>query len=238
MADPETRPAEWDAADPVLRLPGCFVTYAPPADLIPSALPALLQPYVTFGVFNNPSKITNGALEAWVRILERTPQSRLLFHHGISTYDLPDGADQTRIARRLQERGLTADRYRFVGGLSPFRANLEVYGEADIALDTFPYNGTTTTCESLWMGLPVIHYEGRSHVARVTTTLLEHAGLGRWICATVDEYVERAVMAASDLDALASYRASARATLMRSRLFDHAGFARDFEGAVRRALIR
>ena len=236
VADPPCRPAALDAGDPVLRLRSCFLCYEPPPDCPPvSALPASFQNYVTFGVFNNPAKIAPLALRTWARILQRMPSVRLLFHHGISSYHDANGEDRRRITRALLDCAINPERFSFVGNVS-FLTGLELYSKADIALDTFPYNGTTTTCESMWMGLPVVHLAGESHVARVTTTLLHHARMPRLIASSVDEYVEVAINLASDLESLARFRASARAMLSRSPLLDYAAFARDFEKLVAEGL--
>jgi protein O-GlcNAc transferase len=235
ISDPFSRPAALDALDPVLRLNGPFVTYEPPSDApAVSELPALLNSRVTFAIFNNPAKIAPRALALWARILDRVPGARLLFHHGISTYDDPNGPDRRRIADALAGNGIGAERLSFTGCLS-YLASLELYGGADIALDTFPYNGTTTTCESLWMGLPVVHLKGDSHVSRVTTSLLTHAGLPDLIGANAQEYLDIAVHLAQNRNALALLRAGMRQRLRRSRLLDHASFARNFENVVRKS---
>lgn len=111
------------------------------------------------------------------------------------------------------------------------REHLEAYGRVDVALDPFPYNGTTTTCEALWMGVPVVTLAGRTHVARVGASLLTHLGAPEWIASSPDAYVACAATLASDLPALARIRGVLRERMAASPLCDAIGFTRGLEAA-------
>jgi predicted O-linked N-acetylglucosamine transferase (SPINDLY family) len=117
---------------------------------------------------------------------------------------------------------------------SPHAAMLAEYGDMDIALDTFPYNGGITTCEALWMGVPVVAWLGDSMISRQSAALLEAAGMHEWVAADADDFVKRAEGLANDASQLAALRSGMRAKLARSPLVDGAAFARKFEAAIAR----
>src|SRR5262249_37353358 len=142
-------------------------------------LPALQNGFVTFGVFNRPQKITDRMLRLWAAILRGAPHSRLLFHH---VYNGPREVQPEfcdPILRVLGAEGVTADRVEFVGMRSPLDAHLAVFNQVDLSLDTFPYHGMTTTCESFWMGVPVVTLADDWHVSRTGVSLNASVGLDR-----------------------------------------------------------
>ena len=173
------------ASERLIRLEGGFLCYNPMNDGPPPTLPpCLARNGVTFGSFNNPAKLSDSTLEIWARLLDRLPRAGLLLK------GKPFGDKTTRalFLSRLAERGIELGRVE----LKPWRSSevmhLELYGEVDIALDTFPYNGTTTTCEALWMGVPVVTLRGDRHAGRVGASLLTQVGLMDWIAGSPEEY--------------------------------------------------
>ena len=140
-----------------------------------------------------------------------------------------------RVRERFGAHGVEASRLDLRGWSADRTEHLRAYGEIDIALDTFPYNGTTTTCEALWMGVPVITMAGDSHMSRVGATLLAAAGLETLIAQTADEYVQSAVALATDAPRRERMRAGMREQLLASPLLDHAGFTRKLETVYRDA---
>jgi protein O-GlcNAc transferase len=138
-----------------------------------------------------------------------------------------------RIIEFFDSRGVPADRLDIRGSQPDFRSHLETYNQVDIALDSFPYHGTTTTCESLWMGVPVVTLAGTTHVSRVGVSLLNNVGLPELIAQTPQEYVEIAVNLAKDLPRLAELRRILRSRMQASPLMDAPRFARDIEAAYR-----
>lgn len=213
----------------VLRMPNGYICYAPPEDA-PAVTPppAAANGFVTFGSFNNPSKINDPLLEAWAEILRRVPDSRLFLKY----VDLDDPIVNGRIVRRLAEHGIDASRLIFEGN-SPHREHLAAYGRVDIGLDTSPYSGGLTTCEALWMGVPVVTMTGATFAGRHSTSHLSNVGLTETIAADAAGYVETAIALADDIDRLADLRAGLRARMAASPLCDGPRFARDFAAAMR-----
>jgi protein O-GlcNAc transferase len=184
---------------------------------------------VTFGCFNHPAKITAQMLGTWAAILERVPGSRLLLKgRGFS-----QPAARERYVEGFVRHGVSADRVHFAERTQGTLEHLAIYHRVDIALDTFPYHGTTTTCEALWMGLPVVSLHGDRHLARVGTSLLSAIGHAEWIAADVEDYVRIAVGLAQDPARLAGYRAGLRGEITSSPLGDHAGQTARFASALR-----
>jgi len=217
-------------AEQLVRLPGCFLCYTPPLELPPvSASPALAAGFVTFGSFNALSKMTPRVRAAWARILGAVPRARLLVkakpfacaatRHEFLALLEADGIDRTRVD--LQPLLLrTAD-------------HLSAYRNMDVSLDTFPYAGTTTTCESLLMGVPCVTLAGCCHAHNVGVSILETVGLDRdgFVARSEEEYVAAAVRAAEDPRRLAETRASLRQRMLRSPLCAAQAFTRRLERA-------
>ncbi|OGR00363.1 MAG: hypothetical protein A2505_08560 [Deltaproteobacteria bacterium RIFOXYD12_FULL_55_16] len=229
QADPEGKTEQWHS-ETLVRLPGCFLCYAPP-DNSPdvSALPAGKAGRITFASFNNLTKINAQVVRVWAEILHRLPTARLLIKGSIAI----DQNLQERVLQMFAEQGLARDRLALAQRTASFSEHLELYGEVDIALDTFPYNGATTTCEALWMGVPVVALAGEAHAGRVGVSLLSAAGLGEMIAADEEEYLRIAVQLATDQLRLAELRKTMRARLRNSPLTEARGFTRTLEKEYR-----
>lgn len=210
------------------RLPGSFLAYQPPA-VAPEVdvPPCLANGHVTFGSFNNALKVTEQVVEVWSKILHALPGSRLMLKS--LTFSSQRGKDYFQSL--FESQGLGPERVELFAWLPETSGHLGLYGRIDIALDPFPYHGTTTTCESLWMGVPVITLAGERHSARVGVSLLNQVGLTALIAESAEEYVRKAVALAEDREHLASLRAGLRARMKNSPLLDHAGFTRRLEDA-------
>jgi protein O-GlcNAc transferase len=217
------------ASETLVRLPGGFLCYGPPDEApTPRAVPCLSNGFATFGSFNNPTKISVATLDAWAQVLTRLPTARLL----LKGKSFADPATRASFAERLHRRGIAAERVDLVGWL-PDHAHLAHYDHVDVALDPFPYNGTTTTCEALWMGVPVVTLRGDRHAGRVGASLLTQIGLTDLIADSVEAYVSTAAALAGDPARLADLRRSLRPRMAASSLCDAAGFARKVEEAYR-----
>jgi protein O-GlcNAc transferase len=217
-------------SETLVRLPGCFSCYLPPEDAPEvSPLPALRNGFVTFACFNNPAKVNDRVLDLWARVLHAAPGARLLLKGKAF------GSEERRalVRRRLAEQGIAPERIELAGEARSVTEHLGMYARADIALDPFPYNGVTTTCEALWMGVPVVVLEGAAHRGRVGVTLLTHAGFPQWLARTDAEYVEIATKLAADPNALEQARGELREAMRRSPLMDAAGHTRGVEAAYR-----
>jgi predicted O-linked N-acetylglucosamine transferase (SPINDLY family) len=246
LADPRQIPpqAEGDYRERVLRMPEGYVCYDPPADAPPvGPLPALQEkgispicrngpegaahkldlspfPRVTFGSFNNPAKITPQVVAVWAELLRQTPASRLVLK--FRGLDEPSAAG--RLARLFAGQGIDPARLE-LRGESPHAELLGQYGRIDVALDTFPYSGGLTTCEALWMGVPVVTCPGATFASRHSLSHLTSVGLTETVAPDLGAYVEVARALAGDLSRLAAIRGRLRGQMAASPLCDGPRFA-------------
>ena len=224
--------AEAHHTERLLRLPEVFLCYEPPPEAPEIAdPPSVSGAPLSFGVFNNFPKVTDPMLALWARILERTPNSRLL----IKTASLRDPGVIELARSRMQRAGLDLDRVELAGFTPGRREHLAAVASVDVALDTFPYHGTTTTCESLWMGVPVVTLAGDRHAARVGVSLLQHLALDQFIAHSPDQYVDIASQLALDSRLRLTLRSELRERMRKARLTDTTGFVRELETAYRTA---
>ena len=229
LTDPFLEPSQAEQAhsfDAPWHLPASFWCYESFAvDLPVAALPAVAEGRVTFGCLNNFCKINERTLQLWARVLLDVAGSRLLMF-------APKGSARERALTLFEQAGLTADRIEFADRL--LREHyLALYGRIDVGLDTFPYNGHTTSLDSYWMGVPVVTLVGTTPVSRAGLSQLSNLGLTEIAARTPDEYVRIAAQLASDLPRLAALRAGLRERMKRSPLMDGAQFARAIESAYR-----
>jgi len=230
LTDPEG--AERWCVERLVRLDPCFLCYQPPADApdpvpAPHTLPGATG--ITFGSFNTLSKVSGSVVRAWTQVLTRVAGSRLVLK--APQFGDPDVRERT--LGRFAEAGLDPARVTIIERVRGPAAHLAQYAMIDIALDSFPYCGTTTTCEALWMGVPVVTVGGPTHSSRVGVSLLTNAGLPELIARDQDEYVSMAAALAVDRERLCGLRAGLRERLARSALCDGPAYAGRFESAVR-----
>ncbi|MGA3066387.1 MAG: tetratricopeptide repeat protein [Tepidisphaeraceae bacterium] len=217
-------------SEKLVRLPRSFVCYKPVAEAPEvSALPALSRGWVTFGSFNALTKMNGQIVALWCRILREVPGSRIL----IKNAGLFDDLVKREMLERFSAGGIEASRVKLLPQVQTQAAHLKMYEEMDIALDTFPYHGTTTSCEAMWMGVPVVTLEGRRHASRVGVSLLTNLKLTELIAGEPEEYVGIAARLAGDLPRLSGLRAGLRGRMRSSPLMDGAGFAREVEAGYR-----
>jgi predicted O-linked N-acetylglucosamine transferase (SPINDLY family) len=224
-----TDPAGSEAwhSERLYRLPRSLWCYRPPAtaEEVQGETPARGTGSISFGSMNNIAKVSEAAVKAWSEILKRIPGARLVMT------GLADGAQQ-RMREQFTEHGIEAGRLRLYDrlGTEEFHG---VLGGIDLALDTFPYAGTTTTCEALWLGVPVLTLSGETSVSRSGHALLQMLGLDELIAPNEAEYVQKAIELANDLDRLDALRSGMRSRFEASPLRDEAGFTRELEDAYR-----
>jgi protein O-GlcNAc transferase len=229
ITDPPGEADDWHS-EKLLRFAPTAWSYAPPEDA-PEVAPApvLRQGQVTFGCFNNFAKVTDAMLGHWARLLSAVPGSRLL----LKGSGLGDPVLRAAAERRMAAAGLPHDRVTMLERTNTEVEHLATYAQVDVALDTFPYHGTTTTCEALWMGVPVVTLAGDRHGSRVGVSLLTAVGRADWVAHDADEYVRIGVVLASDAAQLGRDRGELREAMRRSTLLDHVGQARRFGEALR-----
>jgi predicted O-linked N-acetylglucosamine transferase (SPINDLY family) len=215
----------------ILRMPHGYICYGPPPNApAVGPLPARANGHVTFGCFNNPAKYAVPTLDAWAEILRRVPTARLLLKYGGLTQ--PDSAHRFR--NEFAKRGVAESRISFEGWSENLQS-MARYNAIDLALDTQPYSGGLTTCEALWMGVPVITCPGAGFASRHSTSHLTNAGYSQFVARDMADYVALAVEWAGRLDHLAAVRAEMRDRISRSPLCDGPQFARDFLTLLRAA---
>jgi predicted O-linked N-acetylglucosamine transferase (SPINDLY family) len=230
VSDPE---GEADAlhTERLVRFAPVAWAFSPPADSPEVAPPpsAAGAPF-TFGCFNNLSKVNAATLALWSRVLDAVPGSRLLLK-GLRL-------DEARMRARLDAAGIPAERAVLLAPVASTREHLAAYSQVDVALDPHPYNGTTTTCEALWMGVPVVTLRGDRHASRVGTSLVNAIGHAEWSADSEVDYVRLAAGLAGDAARLAAIRAGLRARMTASPLLDHAGQAARFGAAIEACIAR
>lgn len=218
------------ASETLVRLDGGFLCYnsfivAPD----PAPPPCLATKNITFGSFNNLPKLSPAALDTWSALLKRIPGARLVLKNRF----LGEPGTCDLMLRRFAERGIGSDRIVLRAGIPDLTAHMAAYHEIDIGLDSFPYNGTTTTCEALWMGIPVIGLAGDRHLARVGASILTYVGAPELVARDQDHYIDLAVELAQDIPRLAAYHDTLRPRMKASPLCDPDRFARRVEEAYR-----
>lgn len=218
----------------LMRLKRPFIGYRPNAEAPEVADPPFLKNgYVTFGAYNNFSKVSDYAMSMWAEILNRVEGA----HLRLKTHALKDKMVLEIARERLIKHGCHADRIHLSNIIPGHGDHLSSYGALDIALDTFPYHGTTTTCEATWMGVPTVSLAGDRHAARVGVTILRSVGAEDLIANSREEYIEKAVNLANDKARLRSMRSQLRSQMRQSELTDVAGFTRALEAAYREMWI-
>lgn len=224
-ADPPGE-AERFSVEQLLRPWPTYFCYRPPPDCPePAPRPASAAGHITFGCFNNLPKVSGAFLDAAARVLAAVPGSRLRLKS--KTLDIVHVVDRMR--ERLVRNGIDPARLDLRGWETTTKGHIASYGAIDIALDSFPYNGATTTCEALWMGVPVVTLAGDRHAGRMGSSLLNAVGLGELVARNVEEYVEKCVALAGDLSRVAQLRGSLRERMRRSPVMDETGFTRALE---------
>jgi protein O-GlcNAc transferase len=226
IADPPGSEAWY--TEKLLRLPDCFLCYAPPANS-PLLVRTALQQSITFGSLNRMAKLTDAMIVLWAQILAATPHSRLMLKDAIFL----DRQICNVLRSRLEKFGIDPRCVTLECPRMQHADHLALYNSIDIALDTFPYNGTTTTCEALWMGVPVITLAGEVHASRVSLSILTAIGHAELAAHSPEEYVQLAVNLAGDPTRRARLHENLRGDMARSPLIDGKTFARSVEAAYR-----
>lgn len=217
-------------SETLYRLPDTFDCYGPPQDSPKvDALPAIAQGGITFGSFNNLAKLSAEVYALWAQVLLAVPGSRLL----LKTASLADAATRQRLIDKFAEHGVAAERLLLAPAEATHSEHLNRYNQVDIGLDPFPYNGTTTSFEAIWMGVPVVTLAGNSFISRMGAGMLTNLGMTELVAHTPQGYVATAARLAGDLGRLAALRAGLRQRLANSALADAKRFTLNLEKAYR-----
>ena len=232
LVDPVTDPegvAEPAACEALVRFRDGFICFQPPAASDVRTAPFLESGRIRFGSFNNLNKTAGPVIALWAALLRRVPEATLT----LKDWRLSSPDVRRRVEADFAERGVAVERLELLSWADDRAGHLEACHRLDIGLDTFPYNGTTTTCETLWMGVPVVTLLGDRHVSRVGASLLTRIGLDDLVAGDEDAYVEIAAALARDPGRLAGLRQGLRQRMLTSPLCDATGFARRIEDAYR-----
>ncbi|HYE63657.1 MAG TPA: tetratricopeptide repeat protein [Phycisphaerales bacterium] len=233
LTDPPS--SESHCVEELVRLDPSFLCYRPPIDAPqPELTPNLrgtggAEGGVVFGSFNVLQKINDPLLRRWKRVLDAVPGSRLLLkNHGLIQAEIRES-----MGARLVGLGYRPEQFELVSKQASMREHLATYGRVDVALDTFPYHGTTTTCDALYMGVPVVTMAGPMHASRVGVSLLTNVGLEELIAADEEEFIATAVPLARDVERRAELRRTLRPCLLASPICDEPGYADRFAAMLR-----
>ena len=231
VADPWALPAseEGSFTEKIWRLPESYLCFTPPdGEASVTPLPALTNERITFGSFNNLTKVNDAVVAVWARLLNAVPDSQLF----IKGKQFEGAPVRQRMVKRFAAHGIDAGRL-ILASHVPIGEYLLPFQRVDISLDPFPYPGITTTVESLWMGVPVLSLAGTTFLSRQGVSLLMNAGLPEWIAVDADDYVARGAAHARDRQRLAMLRSGLREQALSSPIFDARRFANHFAIALR-----
>lgn len=234
IADPDGEVDRY-YVETLIRLTSGFLCYSPPDDA-PEINPSNDRGSgpVTFGSFNNIAKINTKVIDLWSQILRKSPGSILVLKNN---HHVPEST-KSRYLNLFHQNGIEFRRVRILAHIPSLKDHLSQYNDVDIALDPFPYNGTTTTCEALWMGTPVITLRGDRHSSRVGASILTRINRHEWIAECENDYVSKAIELASNRSELARLRGKLRQQMINSPLCDSTRFAESVESAYREMWIK
>jgi predicted O-linked N-acetylglucosamine transferase (SPINDLY family) len=233
IADP-TDSTDWYSEE-LFRLPEGFLSFSEIVGVPePSGPPCMNNGVITFGCFNNNAKITPPVISLWAEILNKVPNSHMFLKNDA----LRSPSVKEFWKKKFEKHDVSLDRIELLPRVDHYTDHVSLYRKVDIALDVFPYNGTTTTCEAMWMGVPVVTLRGNSHVGRVGASLLTRVGLEELIAERPEEYVEKAVALAGNKERIAVFSHDLRDRMRRSALGDANWFARTLEQAFREMWLR
>jgi protein O-GlcNAc transferase len=233
VADPHGE-ADRLHSEKLIRLEHGFLCYQADESLSEGSPPPILQQgHITFGSFNTIKKVTLDVVGVWSLILQSIPNARLL----MKSNALEDKTTKMNLLQAFSEHGIGQDRIELINAVPHRKDHMKLYSRVDISLDPFPYNGTTTTCEALWMGVPVISMRGNRHAGRVGASILQHAGFPDMIVENEDEYVNLAQSLAGNTERLITLRKALRPQMRESALMDLPQFTKTLEDTYRKIWV-
>lgn len=211
------------------QLPESYLCFSSPHEkLVVGDLPAMSNGFVTFGCFNNLTKMNDAVVSVWAKILKALPDSKLF----LKTKQLSDAKTVTNTKSRFGAHGISSERL-ILEGPAPRLQLLESYNRVDIALDPFPYPGGTTSAEALWMGVPVLTLKGDRFLSHLGESIAHNVEHSHWIAKSQEDYVDKAIKLSANIQMLASIRRDLRKQVLKSPLFDAERFAKNFEAAMK-----
>ena len=217
------------ASEKLVRMSNGFLTYQPPSTAPGVSKPPFLKnSYITYGSFNNFAKLNSDMIGLWARLLQDNPEARLL----LKNHALVEDKGKDYVRDKFAKHGVESDRLLLYGTVESVREHLDLYSKIDIGLDTFPYNGTTTTFEALYMGIPVISLKGNTHASRMGVAILSRVGLGQLVADTPQQYLLIAAALGRQQNDIVKLREGMRERLLGSEYCNCGKFAEEFSGII------
>jgi protein O-GlcNAc transferase len=211
----------------------CFCTFATPSDAPDTGpLPALKNGFITFGSLHTTSRLNRAVIELWAVILNKIKSSHLIIFRTTLTRSVIN-----RLNSWFRESAVDLSKIEYLSEI-PQKGYLDIYNRIDCQLDTFPWSGHTTACESLWMGVPVITLCGDRYASRMVSSVLYHCGMKEWICGSKEEYVQKAINAAYEIEKLKKTRTDLRSEVIKSELMNNARYTEEIEKQYRKIWIQ
>jgi len=216
-------------SEKLLYIDDCFLVFSPPENS-PEIIeaPCVKNGYVTFGSFNAMAKINTETIELWSAILNNIPDSRLI----LKNISLSDEGVKERVSHQFEVNNINKERLEFLSFEKTLNGHLDAYNKVDIGLDTFPYNGTTTTCEALWMGVPVVTLNGQISAARVGNSIMTCLGLKSFVASNKREYIKICRYYAANTGSIVGLKRSLRNIMSDSKLCNAPEFVKKLENAL------
>jgi predicted O-linked N-acetylglucosamine transferase (SPINDLY family) len=215
----------------LIRIPNGFLCYQGDDSIAFNNMPPCVNnKFITFGSFNNLHKVTNQVIEVWSKILLSVPNSCLI----IKSKNLLNKTTRSNLLNKFKCEGISTDRITLYSFLPTKKDHLALYDSIDIALDTFPYNGTTTTCEALWMGIPVVTFLGKVHSARVGGSILTQIKLEDLVANDVNMYINTSIKLAKNIEDIIKLRKALRSNMKKSTLCNAKLFTKHIETEYQR----
>ena len=230
IGDPYVTPTKSSEkfTEKICRLPNIWISLTTPEyEIKIKELPAIKNGYVTFGSFNNLSKVNDSVVFLWSKILKKIPKSKILFKSKV----LNDPEIKKKLINNFKKNNINSNSI-ILEGNSPRKISLESYNKVDIALDPFPYSGAITTFEAIWMGVPVITKKGEKFVSRQTESINHNIGMSDWIAKDEKEYIDKAIMFSSNIEKLSKIRTGLRKKALDSPTFNSSLFADNFNNLL------
>ena len=233
LTDIHSDPIEFDKyyTEKQIRIPGGFLCFQPEKNSpIVKELPAIKNNYITFGSFNHISKINETLIKIWSKILLSVPDSKLI----LKSNAFNDPKTKEKYIKFFEDNEVSTTRLTMTGLINSLNDHLDYYNKIDISLDTFPYNGTTTSLESLWMGVPFVALNGNTHASRVGVSILKCIGFDDFIADSKGTYIAKAVFLSKDLQLLSKLRNNLRNILLQSNLMNPENFVKNLENIYKK----
>ncbi len=218
----------------IVRIPKISQTFKNPPELTINNIPALKNNFITFGSLNQIPKINYDVINTWSQILKNIKESKILIKNRLvdSLYI------KKEILKKFNDHGINENQIILEGSESSREDLLKTYNKIDISLDTFPFQGNTTTIESMWMGVPVLTLKGDRHISYFGECINSNCNMNDWISSDKEEYIKKAIKFSNDLNLISNIRKNLRNTILKSPIFDHETLGENFDKLIKNIWLK